>query len=196
MEKTMRLHGPVMLASCALLAGLAMSQPADGHGKEEHATSPEADTMLEHMREMHKGHTHEHHFETMDAMTPEDMRAMMSAMAEIGLAMPPMDAHRGRELFVNKGCVVCHQANGVGGEIGPPLDAADMPSPMNAFEFAARMWRGAGAMIQMQQDLFGDQIELTGQDLADLVAFAHDEAEQRELSKDEVPARFRDLIDR
>ena len=189
-------HGPAILATSALLVGLATIHPVQGHGNEEHVTTPEAGEMLEHMREMHKGHTHEHHFETLDAMTPEDMQEIMNAMTEIGLAVPPMDAHHGRELFVNKGCVVCHQANGVGGDVGPPLDAADMPSPMNAFEFAARMWRGASAMIQMQRELFGDQIELTGQDLADLVAFAHDEAEQRELSKDDIPAKFRDLIGR
>jgi hypothetical protein len=29
---------------------------------------------------------------------------------------------------------------------------------MSTFEFAARMWRGAGAMVQMQEELFGQQI--------------------------------------
>jgi hypothetical protein len=65
---------------------------------------------------------------------------------------------------------------------------------MNAFEFAARMWRGAGAMTQMQQELFGDQIELTGQDLANLVAFAHDREEQGELAQQDLPQKFKDLI--
>jgi hypothetical protein len=57
------------------------------------------------------------------------------------------------------------------------------------------MWRGAGAMVQMQEELFGQQIELTGQELADLIAFAHDEAEQKELSNEDIPQRFRDLIE-
>lgn len=69
-----------------------------------------------------------------------------------------------------------------------------MPSPMNAFEFAARMWRGAPAMVQLQEDVLGDVITLTGQDLADMVAFAHDEAEQQNLSSDQIPQKFRDLI--
>jgi mono/diheme cytochrome c family protein len=151
--------------------------------------------MLEQMREMHQGHEHEHDFEAIGALSPEEMNRAMDAMMDIGLAMPPMNSHRGRELFLDKGCIVCHQVNGVGGEVGPPLNAQDMPAPMNAFEFAARMWRGAGAMIAMQQELFGDQIELNGQDLADLVAFAHDRAEQAEVAADDIPEKFRSLID-
>lgn len=151
--------------------------------------------MLEQMREMHEGHEHGHDFEAIEDMSPEQRRRVMDAMHDIGLAVPPMDAHRGREIFVEKGCIVCHQVNGVGGEIGPSLNAADMPVPMNAFEFSARMWRGADAMIEMQQELFGEQINLTGQDLADLVAFAHDQAEQKELSDSDIPDNFRALIE-
>jgi hypothetical protein len=65
---------------------------------------------------------------------------------------------------------------------------------MNAFEFAARMWRGAPAMAQMQEDLLGQVIDLDGQDLADLVAFAHDETEQHQLTAEQIPARYRELI--
>ena len=32
-----------------------------------------------------------------------------------GLVLPKMDSKRGRELYVNKGCVACHSINGVGG---------------------------------------------------------------------------------
>ena len=108
--------------------------------------------------------------------------------------MPPMDAERGRGVFVQKGCVACHSVNGVGGDLGPALNAADMPSPMNSFEFAARRWRGAGAMIALQEDLLGEAISLDGQDLADLVAFAHDAEEQAKLTEDQIPERFHSLI--
>ncbi len=150
--------------------------------------------MLEQMRKMHGGHAHGHDFEAMGEGSAEDMSRIMNLMMDIGLALPPMDSHRGREIFLNKGCVVCHSVNGVGGTVGPSLNAADMPKPMNAFEFAARMWRGAPAMAQMQEDILGEVIDLSGQDLADLVAFAHDRAEQRELTGEQVPARFRKLI--
>lgn len=185
---------PLAFLGATALAALALGGPAYSHGNEEHAAPAGAGTMLEQMREMHEGHEHGHDFEAMEEMSPEQMQRVMEAMSDLGLAVPPMSAHRGREIFVEKGCVVCHQVNGVGGEIGPSLDAAEMPSPMNAFEFAARMWRGADAMIDMQEQLFGEQITLSGQELADLVAFAHDEIEQKELSTADLPEKFRELI--
>jgi hypothetical protein len=50
-------------------------------------------------------------------------------------------------------------------------------------------------MIEMQEQVLGHQIELTGQDLADLIAFAHDEAEQKELSAKGIPEQYRELIE-
>ncbi|MDX1608525.1 MAG: c-type cytochrome [Halofilum sp. (in: g-proteobacteria)] len=160
----------------------------------EHGHGSDTKAMIDQMREMHEGHDHEHDFQAMESLSPSEIDAIVHEMVEIGLAVPPMDPHRGRELFVSKGCVVCHRVNGVGGRIGPSLNAADMPVPMNAFEFAARMWRGADAMIEMQQRLFGDQIELSGQELADLVAFAHDEREQKKLEAAQVPSEYREMI--
>lgn len=188
MKKPSAVLTPVVV-SLALLVSAPLPLVGD-EGHEE----PDQQEMLERMKQMHKEHQHGHDFEAMEHMSPADMRRMMATMMDIGLALPPMDSHRGRELFLQKGCVVCHAVNGVGGAVGPALNAADMPEPMNAFEFAARMWRGAPAMVQMQQDMLGDVIELSGQDLADLVAFAHDEAEQRELEPDQIPARYRDLV--
>ena len=54
---------------------------------------------------------------------------------------------------------------------------------MNAFEFTARMWRGAEAMTALQEDMLGEVISLDGQNLADLVAFAHDAVEQAKLTR-------------
>lgn len=174
----------------ALVIGITMVQPADAAGAHEggHAA-------VETMREEHQAHEHGHNFEAIEALSTEDMELLHDAMTDIGLTMPPMDPSRGREIFVKEGCIACHQVNGVGGEIGPSLNASDMPMPMNTFEFAARMWRGAGAMIALQEDLFGDQIDISGQDLADLIAFAHDEAEQMKLSDADIPMKFREFID-
>lgn len=152
------------------------------------------DEPLEAMREMHSSHAHEHDFGVMDEMNDEQRERLNSFMTSVGLVMPPMSSHRGREVFLEKGCVVCHSINGVGGKVGPNLDAADMPSPMNAFEFAARMWRGAPAMVLMQQDQLGEFVNLTGEELADLVAFVHDAEEQEELSINQVPEKFLEMI--
>lgn len=162
-----------------------------------HGDSPESEDahrMIEEMREVHMGHEHEHDFEGMEEMSHEDMERVMATLVDLGLAVPPMDAAHGKDLFVNKGCIVCHQVNGVGGEMGPSLNASQMPSTMNAFEFAARMWRGAGAMIALQEDLFGEQIDLDGQDLADLVAFVHDETVQASLKAEDIPDNMKELI--
>jgi hypothetical protein len=43
--------------------------------------------------------------------------------------------------------------------------------------------------------MLGEVIALDGQDLADLVAFAHDAEEQARLTEDQIPERFHGLID-
>ena len=98
------------------------------------------------------------------------------------MALPNYDATRGRELFVTKGCVVCHAVNDVGGDAirdlggdtAPPLDASRMPIRMDPFIFFARMWRGAQTMIALQEQRLGYQIALDGAELADIMAFIYD----------------------
>jgi hypothetical protein len=192
MKNYISIAGSAFAVLALSLIGLSSYAWGDA-GHDDDSVEPKH--MMEQMREMHRGHEHGHDFEAMEEMSPEEMRHMMESMWEVGLALPPMDSHRGRMLFLQKGCVICHAVNGVGGEIGPSLNATDMPEPMNVFEFAARMWRGASAMVQLQDDLLGEVISLSGQDLADLVAFAHDESEQRKLDAAQIPDRFRPLID-
>jgi cytochrome c2 len=138
---------------------------------------------------------HAHDFGTMDQLTVTEKEHLDEFMAGAGLVLPNMSSSRGRELFATKGCAVCHSVNGVGGEDAPTLDAADMPGPMNVFEFSARMWRGAPAMVVLQEDELGEFISLTGEELADLVAFAHDKDEQAKLTIDQIPEKFRELLE-
>ncbi|WP_209012001.1 c-type cytochrome [Roseibium aggregatum] len=117
-------------------------------------------------------------------------------MISPGLVMPHMDPARGRVLFASKGCVVCHAINGVGGEDAPALDADTMPLPMNPFEFSAKMWRGAEAMVAMQREELGAPIELSGQELADIIAFVHDAPEQKTFSVSDIPDSIKALMDK
>ena len=112
-----------------------------------------------------------------------------------GLVLPPMDPVRGKELFASKGCVVCHSINKVGGRDAPALDASTMAPTMDPFDFAAKMWRGAVPMIMMQQKELGHQIEFTGQNLADIVAFVHNRAVQQTFSTADIPPEIKKLID-
>lgn len=178
--------------SALVMAGAAAW--ADGNHDSEPGPGNPSD-MIRDMREAHAAHEHEHEFEVLGEMSDEDLQKALGLLRDLGLAVPSLDSHRGREVFMEKGCVICHSVNGVGGEIGPAFDAAEMPEGMNAFEFAARMWRGAPAMVVMQEDLLGSIIELDGHDLADIVAFVHDAEEQKEVTMDDVPAEFRELIE-
>ena len=113
------------------------------------------------------------------------------SMMGAGLYMPRMDPVAGRKLFASKGCVICHAINGVGGTDAPKLDASTMKMPMDPFEFAAKMWHGAPAMIAMQNSELGAQIQFTGQELADVIAFVHDPAEQKTFSEADIPENIR-----
>jgi cytochrome c2 len=182
----------------ALSGGLAWAgagEPGHGHGPKAAETKAGEET-IEQMREIHKAHEHGHDFEAMEHMSQAELARMMAFITDVGIALPPMSSERGRTIFLEKGCIACHSVNGIGGDVGPAINAAEMPVPMNAFEFTARMWRGASAMIAMQEDeQFGGQIELSGQDIADLVAFAHDEKEQSELAADQIPEKYRAMIE-
>lgn len=112
-----------------------------------------------------------------------------------GLVLAPMDAANGRLLFASKGCVVCHSVNGVGGRDAPRLDADLMSQPMNPFEFAANMWRGAETMVMMQREELGYVIAMSGSDLADIIAFVHDAREQAEFARSDIPGDILDLME-
>lgn len=104
------------------------------------------------------------------------------------------DSERGKALFTGKGCVVCHSINGIGGQAGPALDADPTQPQLDVFDFAARMWRGASTMIVLQEMELGYQIDLTGQELADLARFIHDAEAQRQFQETDVPELIRDWM--
>ena len=99
------------------------------------------------------------------------------------LLMPIMDSEKGMKLFVEKGCYSCHSVNGVGGHDAAALDAHEMDEFMNPFDLAAKMWRMAPIMIPAQESELGAQIEFTGEELADIIAFLHDDAQQHKFTE-------------
>ena len=117
-----------------------------------------------------------------------------TGIASAGLVLPEMNAEAGRTLFASKGCVVCHSINDVGGLDGPMLDAEFMELPMNPFDFAARMWQGAEAMVELQRDELGGVIELNGEELAAIIAFVHDAEAQKEFSAADIPEEIEAMM--
>ncbi len=110
------------------------------------------------------------------------------------MAMPMMSPERGMVLFAEKGCVACHAINGVGGHDATSLDAHDMQGMMNPFDFAAKMWLMAPYMIAAQEEAFGEQITFDGHELADIIAFVHDDAQQHEFSAGMLSARVMKMM--
>jgi len=116
--------------------------------------------------------------------------------ARLGVVRRSVDAENGMTLFVDKGCVICHSVNGVGGKAAPALDAEIGAAAIDPLDFAARMWRGAPAMIELQSVELGYTISLTADEIADLAAFAADRERQKTLSLDALPETLKDgLLD-
>lgn len=128
------------------------------------------------------------------AAAQETLMGDTMPMMATGIILPRMDAAAGRQLFAAKGCVLCHSVNGVGGADAPPMDAEYMEPMMNPFDFAAGMWRGSEAMVALQREELGAPIELTGQDLADIIAFVHGAGEQKRFTKADIPAPISALL--
>jgi cytochrome c len=112
-----------------------------------------------------------------------------------GLVLPRMDAANGKRLFAERGCVACHQVNGIGGTLGAALDADADQKVISPFDFFARMWRGAAPMIALQEEATGAQLDFSGQDLADIIAFVHDREAQKDFSADDIPDRIKALME-
>lgn len=107
---------------------------------------------------------------------------------------PSGDPQTGKDLFVNKGCFICHSVNHVGGRAALPLDAPPDGREVDPLVFAAAMWEGASAMLSLQFTELGYQIGVTGNELRNLAAFASDLETQGTFSLDDIPANFRPWI--
>ncbi|MGI9437165.1 MAG: c-type cytochrome [Geminicoccaceae bacterium] len=110
------------------------------------------------------------------------------------IVLPLIDADRGRRLFVAKGCFLCHAVNGTGGIAAPALNAPEGAEQLDPMSFVAGMWSGASAMLELQSLELGYQIELSGEEIADLAAFAASPEAQRTFSMEEIPETMRDWI--
>ncbi len=181
----------VTAAFAALAVALLVALPAWGHGTEKHAT-PEPATAQK-----------QEEAKPLSAPPPSAQLATARSHEESGtgvrrgrtrLAMPLMNPARGRKLFVTKGCFACHAINGVGGHDATNLDAHTMDAFMNPFDFAAKMWAMAPFMIAAQEEALGEQILFSGQDLADIIAFVHDDEEQHNFSARDIPPALMNLM--
>jgi mono/diheme cytochrome c family protein len=81
----------------------------------------------------------------------------------------PGTPERGRALFAEKQCASCHGVGGKGPRVGPDLGRAG--HHVSLTEFASRMWNHAPAMTAKMQEKKIDVPQLSGQQMADIVAY-------------------------
>jgi len=87
------------------------------------------------------------------------------------LLLAPGNPNRGRELFRDKSCVLCHQVEGRGGGSGPDLGTAEIPR--SAEGIAGAMWNHALVMSETMREQGLGWPRLTTTELADLVAYLY-----------------------
>ena len=86
-----------------------------------------------------------------------------------------------------------HAVNGIGGMAAPALDAPEDIVRLNVLRFAARMWWGALAMLELQNLELGYEIQLDGSEIAHLAAFAASADTQQSFSMDDILEILRPL---
>ena len=111
------------------------------------------------------------------------------------LVIPIMNPMRGKKLFVSKGCVACHAVNGVGGHDAPPMDDHAQMRSVNPFDFAAKMWNHAPGMLAAQEEAFGEPVTFLGHELADIIAFVHDDEAQHTFQESDITPKVRAMMD-
>ena len=132
-----------------------------------------------------------------DGAPPESTDVAPPETAEERVALKRVrmaDPDRGRAVFVDKGCVICHSVNGTGGKAATPLDASFGAPAADPVDFAARMWRGAPAMIELQSIELGYTIHLTADEIGALAAFAADRQAQKALTPEALPDSVREGV--
>lgn len=116
--------------------------------------------MAERMRELGIDRPH------LDARETGDLAAFLYTLDYFD---PPGSANAGRRLFREKKCVICHQAGGTGGVVGPNLDAlARFGSPIFV---ATAMWNHGPAMTEAMQARGIERPAFKDTELLDLIAY-------------------------
>jgi mono/diheme cytochrome c family protein len=100
-------------------------------------------------------------------MAPQEAADLVAFLFWAGYVSPRGDTAAGRRLFSAKRCIMCHQARGIGGVIGPPLDDLRAQSPIDV---AAAFWDHADTMGRVMQERGITRPTLTGPELANLLA--------------------------
>jgi len=105
-----------------------------------------------------------------------DLIAYIVAAAKVDVGgdtaqVVPGTPERGQKLFTEKRCVVCHRVAGKGGTVGPDLGRRG--HHVSLTQFAALMWNHGPAMWAKMRERGIQVPRLTGQEMADVVAYLY-----------------------
>ncbi|WP_051882142.1 hypothetical protein [Parvularcula oceani] len=128
------------------------------------------------------------------ALTAAPPHPPAAPLPAAGATAPAGNPFIGRDRFISEGCVICHAVSGVGGTVAPAFDHDTGEPPADAVDFAARMWRGAPQMVELQQALFGYQVDIQADDLRHIAAFARSPEAQATISEDLVPDLLKPML--
>lgn len=102
----------------------------------------------------------------LDAQETGDLIAYLVALNYFGVEGDP---GAGQRLFIDKRCVICHQAGGTGGVLGPSLEHfKEHASPMR---MAAAMWNHGPQMAPAMRASGIERPTLAGTEVRNLVAY-------------------------
>jgi len=102
-------------------------------------------------------------------LDPWEAADLMAFLFWASASTPTGSANTGKQLFLDKGCVACHQVGGVGGVLGPRLD--DAKARFSGIELAAALWNHAPTMGTEMESRGLQRPTLSGADLDHLVAY-------------------------
>jgi mono/diheme cytochrome c family protein len=102
-------------------------------------------------------------------LSPREMGDLIAFLYWLDYFDPSGDVERGKQLFSEKRCVLCHQVGGVGGVAGPNLDfLRQYGSPI---QIATAMWNHGSAMTEAMRSKGITRPTFTGPDLVALLAY-------------------------
>ncbi len=116
--------------------------------------------MAEKMRELGISHPH---------ISPQETGDLIAFLYTLNYFDPAGNPETGREIFIEKQCVICHQVGGTGGVIGPNLDLLKQyGSPIYV---ATAMWNHGPAMAEAMRARGIERPTFKGTELIDLIAY-------------------------
>jgi cytochrome c551/c552 len=153
---------------CHAVNGLGGTIGRDlGHIARRRSFHELAATMWNHMPEM--GAAMEEHGIERPEMSEREAGDLIAFLFTLDYFEPPGDVEVGKQLFVKKKCVVCHQVGVYGGVVGPGLDhLGQYGSPILV---AASMWNHGPGMADMMEEKGVARTNFTGSELTDLISY-------------------------